>query len=195
MNHFIVDAIQGGAGTSLNMNANEVIANRAIELLGGEKGDYKLVHPNDDVNCAQSTNDVIPTAGKIATLRLLKRLMLRLERLYEVLLLKAEEFDDVIKMGRTQMQDAVPIRLGQEFHAYAAAVKKAVLRIDGIQDEVRILNLGGTAIGTGMNADKRYLKEIVPELERIVHEHLVQSQDLIEATQNADSFVSASGAG
>lgn len=191
---FIVDAIQGGAGTSLNMNANEVIANRAIELLGGEKGDYKLVHPNDDVNCAQSTNDVIPTAGKIATLRLLKRLMLRLERLYEVLLLKAEEFDDVIKMGRTQMQDAVPIRLGQEFHAYAAAVKKAVLRIDGIQDEVRILNLGGTAIGTGMNADKRYLKEIVPELERIVHEHLVQSQDLIEATQNADSFVSASGA-
>ncbi|BDF04150.1 aspartate ammonia-lyase [[Clostridium] hylemonae] len=191
---FIVDAIQGGAGTSLNMNANEVIANRAIELLGGEKGDYKLVHPNDDVNCAQSTNDVIPTAGKIATLRLLKRLILRLERLYEVFLLKAEEFDDVIKMGRTQMQDAVPIRLGQEFHAYAAAVKKAVLRIDSIQDEVRILNLGGTAIGTGMNADKRYLKEIVPELERIVDEHLVQSQDLIEATQNADSFVSASGA-
>lgn len=191
---FIVDAIQGGAGTSLNMNANEVIANRAIELLGGEKGDYSVLHPNDDVNCAQSTNDVIPTAGKISTLRLLKQLVTRLKRLYKMLLLKAEEFDDVIKMGRTQMQDAVPIRLGQEFAAYAAAIKKAEQRIISVQDEVRILNLGGTAIGTGMNADRKYLKEIVPVLESVVEDRLVQAHDLIEATQNADSFVSASGA-
>lgn len=110
---FIVDPIQGGAGTSLNMNANEVIANRSIEILGGKKGDYSLVHPNDDVNCSQSTNDVIPTAGKMTSLRLLKNLKKELLRLHEALLAKAREFDAVIKMGRTQMQDAVPIRLGQ----------------------------------------------------------------------------------
>ena len=115
--NFIVDPIQGGAGTSLNMNANEVIANRAIEILGGEKGDYSIVHPNDHVNYGQSTNDVFPTAGKMTSLRLLKNLKVELNRLYDAFCLKANEFNHVIKMGRTQMQDAVPIRLGQEFRA------------------------------------------------------------------------------
>ena len=113
-NEFIVDPVQGGAGTSLNMNANEVIANRAIEILGGKKGDYTIINPNDDVNCGQSTNDVIPTAGKMTSLRLLQNLKKQLLRLYDALNEKATEFDHIIKMGRTQMQDAVPIRLGQE---------------------------------------------------------------------------------
>ena len=120
---FIVDPIQGGAGTSINMNANEVIANRAIEILGGEKGDYSVVNPNDHVNCGQSTNDVIPTAGRITSLRLLFRLKAELNSLVEALRKKADEFDSIIKMGRTQMQDAVPIRLGQEFSAYAACAR------------------------------------------------------------------------
>ena len=137
---FIVDAIQGGAGTSLNMNANEVIANRAIELLGGEKGDYSLVNPNDHVNCGQSTNDVFPSAGKLAVLKLLVRAQVQLERLYNALVEKAEEFDDVIKMGRTQMQDAVPIRLGQEFRAYSAAIRRDMDRFERAKNEMRCLN-------------------------------------------------------
>ena len=164
---FIVDPIQGGAGTSLNMNANEVIANRAIELLGGQKGDYSIVNPNDHVNCSQSTNDVIPTAGKMTSLRLLKNLKKELRRLYEALSKKADEFDHVIKMGRTQMQDAVPIRLGQEFKAYSVAVMRDINRMDKAMDEMRTLNMGGTAVGTGINADEAYLKRIVPNLVEI----------------------------
>ena len=153
---FIVDPIQGGAGTSLNMNANEVIANRAIEILGGKKGDYSVVNPNDHVNCGQSTNDVIPTAGKMTSLRLLRVLKEELLRLHKAFAQKAEEFDHVIKIGRTQMQDAVPIRLGQEFHAYSVAVLRDINRMDKAMDEMRFLNMGGTAIGTGINADKVY---------------------------------------
>ena len=140
---FIVDPIQGGAGTSLNMNANEVIANRAIELLGGEKGDYALVNPNDHVNYGQSTNDVFPSAGKLAVLKLLVRAQIQLERLSEALEAKAEEFDDVLKMGRTQMQDAVPIRLGQEFRAYSRVVRRDIARFERAKDEMRRLNMGG----------------------------------------------------
>ena len=121
---FIVDPIQGGAGTSLNMNANEVVANRAIEILGGTKGDYTVVHPNDHVNYGQSTNDVIPTSGKMTVLRLIDRLVGELNYLHDALKAKGDEFDHVLKMGRTQMQDAVPIRLGQEFHAYAVAIRR-----------------------------------------------------------------------
>ena len=127
---FIVDPIQGGAGTSINMNANEVIANRAIELLGGKKGDYSVVHPNDHVNYGQSTNDVIPTAGKMTTIRLLDRLKHELLRLHTALCDKAIEFDHIIKMGRTQMQDAVPIRLGQEFKAYSVAIMLDINRME-----------------------------------------------------------------
>ena len=131
---FIVDPVQGGAGTSINMNANEVIANRAIELLGGVKGDYSLVNPNDHVNCGQSTNDVIPTAGKMTTLRLLKKLEAELDRLRAAFEDKSREFNHVIKMGRTQMQDAVPIRLGQEFRAYADAVRRDTVRMGKAMD-------------------------------------------------------------
>ena len=191
---FIVDPIQGGAGTSLNMNANEVIANRAIEILGGKKGDYTIVNPNDDVNCGQSTNDVIPTAGKMTSLHLLQNLKKQLLRLYDALNEKAKEFDRVIKMGRTQMQDAVPIRLGQEFKAYSVAIMRDIHRMDKAMDEMRTLNMGGTAIGTGINADENYLRRIVPNLSEISGMEFIQAFDLIDATQNLDSFVAVSGA-
>ena len=191
---FIVDPIQGGAGTSLNMNANEVIANRAIEILGGKRGDYSLVHPNDHVNYGQSTNDVIPTAGKMTTLKLLERLEEELNRLHLALGNKAEEFDNVIKMGRTQMQDAVPIRLGQEFKAYSVAVLRGLNRIKKAKEELKAINMGGTAIGTGINADEEYMKNIVPNLSRISGMDLIEAEDLIDSTQNLDCFVAVSGA-
>ena len=191
---FIVDPIQGGAGTSLNMNANEVIANRAIEILGGQKGAYFIVSPNDHVNCGQSTNDVIPTAGKMTSLRLLKNLKSELLRLHREFSHKAEEFDHVIKMGRTQMQDAVPIRLGQEFKAYSVAVMRDIRRMDKAMEEMCTLNMGGTAIGTGINADEAYLRRIVPNLAEVSNMEFVQAFDLIDATQNLDPFVAVSGA-
>ena len=190
---FIEDSIQGGAGTSFNMNANEVIANRAIEILGGEKGDYSLVHPNDDVNCGQSTNDVIPTAGKMTALYLGAKLKQELLRLHKAFKRKGEEFDHIIKMGRTQLQDAVPIRLGQEFFAYASAVLRDSLRLDKSMDEMRFLNLGGTAIGTGLNTDSRYIKKIIPNLRKITGLDFEQAENMIDATQNIDSFVAVSG--
>lgn len=191
---FIVDPIQGGAGTSLNMNANEVIANRAIEILGGQKGDYSMVHPIDHVNSGQSTNDVIPTAGKMTSLRLLQNLKKELLRLHQALSRKADEFDHVIKMGRTQMQDAVPIRLGQEFKAYSDAILRDIRRMEIAMDEMRTLNMGGTAVGTGLNADETYLKRIVPNLNEVSDMEFVQAFDLIDATQNLDPFVAVSGA-
>ena len=191
---FIVDPIQGGAGTSINMNANEVIANRAIEILGGRKGEYSIVNPNDHVNCGQSTNDVIPTAGKMTSLRLLKNLKEELLRFHKALVAKAEEFDHIIKMGRTQMQDAVPIRLGQEFRAYSVAIMRDIRRMDKAMEEMCTLNMGGTAVGTGINADPAYLKRIVPNLAELSGMELVQAFDLIDATQNLDSFVAVSGA-
>lgn len=191
---FIVDPIQGGAGTSLNMNANEVIANRAIEILGGQKGDYSMVHPIDHVNSGQSTNDVIPTAGKMTSLRLLQNLKKELLRLHQALSQKADEFDHVIKMGRTQMQDAVPIRLGQEFKAYSDAILRDIRRMEIAMDEMRTLNMGGTAVGTGLNADETYLKRIVPNLNEVSDMEFVQAFDLIDATQNLDPFVAVSGA-
>ena len=193
-NEFIVDPVQGGAGTSLNMNANEVIANRAIEILGGKKGDYTIINPNDDVNCGQSTNDVIPTAGKMTSLRLLKNLKKQLLRIYDALNEKATEFDHIIKMGRTQMQDAVPIRLGQEFKAYSVAIMRDIHRMDKAMDEMRTLNMGGTAIGTGINADEGYLRRIVPNLTEISGMDFIQASDLIDSTQNLDPFVAVSGA-
>ena len=193
-NEFIVDPVQGGAGTSLNMNANEVIANRAIEILGGKKGDYTIINPNDDVNCGQATNDVIPTAGKMTSLRLLQNLKKQLLRLYDALNEKATEFDHIIKMGRTQMQDAVPIRLGQEFKAYSVAIMRDIHRMDKAMDEMRTLNMGGTAIGTGINADEGYLRRIVPNLNEISGMDFIQAFDLIDSTQNLDPFVAVSGA-
>ena len=191
---FIVDPIQGGAGTSFNMNANEVIANRAIELLGGVKGDYKVVSPNDHVNYGQSTNDVYPSAGKLAVLEVLIRAVERLGELKLALEQKADEFDDVLKMGRTQLQDAVPIRLGQEFRAWSHAIARDIARLTRAQEEVRVLNMGGTAVGTGLNADEDYVRRIVPALSKVTGLELRQSEDLIDGTQNLDCYPAVSGA-
>ncbi|WP_238906679.1 aspartate ammonia-lyase [Clostridium sp. YIM B02506] len=190
---FIVDPIQGGAGTSANMNANEVIANRAIEILGGKKGDYSLVHPNDHVNMAQSTNDVFPTAGKLVIIKMLVNAVYELERLYEVLEEKSIEFNDVIKMGRTQLQDAVPIRLGQSFHAFASVIKRDINRLSRVQEEMLTVNMGATAIGTSINVSLDYLKNITLNLKKVTGLNLTQAEDLIDGTQNLDGFVSVSG--
>ncbi len=191
---FPVDPIQGGAGTSANMNANEVIANRAIELLGGKKGDYALVHPNDHVNCGQSTNDVYPSCGKMTAVNLLKNLETALTALQKSLEEKAVSFSHVIKMGRTQLQDAVPIRLGQEFHAYAKAVGRDICRLRLSGEGIHVLNLGGTAIGTGINACGYYVRNIVPAVSRLSGESYTQAEDLIDSTQNLDCYTWVSGA-
>ena len=190
---FIVDAIQGGAGTSANMNANEVIANRAIEILGGTKGDYSIVHPNDHVNMSQSTNDVIPTAGKITVLKLLPQTIKELEKLEKAMKEKEAEFDDILKMGRTQLQDAVPMRLGQSFGAFAHVLKRDINRLKNVMDEMKVLNIGATAIGTAINVDPYYLANISYELSKVAGISLKQADDLIDATQNLDGFVSVSG--
>ena len=190
---FIVDAIQGGAGTSANMNANEVIANRAIELLGGSKGDYSIVHPNDHVNMAQSTNDVIPCAGKLTVMELMPGLIGELERLDRTLMEKSIEFDDVVKMGRTQLQDAVPIRLGQSFEAYSAVIKRDIHRMHKIDAEMRVLNIGATAVGTAINVNPIYLFQIIKNINLVCGTACVQAEDLFDATQNLDGFVHTSG--
>ena len=194
LDEFIVDAIQGGAGTSANMNANEVIANRAIEILGGQKGDYSIVHPNDEVNMAQSTNDVIPTAGKMTVVDLLRSLLFNMKNLRDAFLVKAEEFDSVIKMGRTQMQDAVPIRLGQEFTAYATVISRDIKRITMAEREMHDINMGGSAIGTSVNVEPAYLENIAPVLSDVAGYDLSLAPDLIDSTQNLDSFAVVSSA-
>lgn len=189
---FIVDGIQGGAGTSANMNMNEVIANRAIEMLCGKKGDYSIVHPNDHVNMAQSTNDVIPTAGKLTVLDLLKKLEKSLKKLDSALYNKADEFDGVIKIGRTQLEDAVPMRLGQSFHAYATMIERDIDRIAKAKKEMYTVNMGATAIGTGINTSEYYFDQIVPTLAKVSGYPLVQADDLFDATENLDGFVRVS---
>lgn len=191
---FIVDAIQGGAGTSANMNANEVIANRAIEILGGTLGDYSIVHPNDHVNLAQSTNDIYPSSGKIAMVALLKKLIPEEERLYAALMQKAEEFDGVLKMGRTQLQDAVPMRLGQEFHAYASAIKRDIARLKKVNEELHCLNMGATAIGSAIDGDPYYVTYICDNVSKVCGETYVQCDDLFDGTSNLDIYVAVSSA-
>ena len=194
MDAFISDAIQGGAGTTANMNANEVIANRAIEILGGKKGDYSIVHPNDHVNNAQSTNDVIPTAGKMTVIDLIQPLLVSLHTLVLAFEGKAKEFDGIIKMGRTQLQDAVPIRLGQEFAAYAAAIRRDIRRIEYAEQEMHTINMGGSAIGTSINVDPAYLEEISKVLSAVAGYELKSCDDLIDGTQNLDGYVAVSSA-
>lgn len=189
---FVTDLIQGGAGTSINMNANEVIANRANELLGGRKGDYDFVHPNDHVNFGQSTSDVIQTAGKIAVVKQLKKLQVELKKLYNSYLDKAEEFKDVIKTGRTHLQEALPITLGQEFYAYASALNRDIKRIDTAIDALLEVNLGGTAIGTGLNANEKYCKKVILHLSKFSGEDVIIAKNLIDATRNLDAFGYAS---
>ena len=190
---FIVDAIQGGAGTSANMNMNEVVANRPGELLGDTKGNYTMVHPHDHVNMAQSTNDVIPTAGKLTVLDLLTPLIRELYRLETALIDKSIEFDDVLTMGRTQLQDAVPIRLGQVFHGYASMVSRDRKRIEKSCREMYTVNLGGTAVGTAINVSDSYFSKIVPNLKMLTGYPLEQADDLFDSTENLDGFVAVSG--
>lgn len=189
---FIVDPIQGGAGTSTNMNANEVIANRALEIIGEEKGNYDVIHPNIHVNMAQSTNDAVPTAIRIALMKKLARLLEVLEQLAEAFQAKAKEFDTVIKMGRTHLQDAVPIRLGQEFSAYESVLRRDIVRIREAQKALAEVNIGATAVGTGLNADPRYIKEVVNILREITGLPLKNATNLVDATQNSDAYTEVS---
>jgi aspartate ammonia-lyase len=191
---FIVDPVQGGAGTSINMNANEVIANRAIELLGGNKGDYSVLSPNSHVNMAQSTNDAFPTAIHIATLSLIEKLLLTMEDLYVSFCKKAEEFDGIIKMGRTHLQDAVPIRLGQEFEAYSRVLKRDIIRIKRTREHLYEVNMGATAVGTGLNADPVYIKRVVEMIAELTGFQLVNAENLVDATQNTDAYTEVSAA-
>ncbi len=191
---FVVDPIQGGAGTSANMNANEVIANRAIELAGGTKGNYHIVHPNDHVNMGQSTNDMYPSAGKLAAVKKAQETLESVKKLVTALEEKALELDSVVKMGRTQLQDAVPIRMGQEFLAYAAALKRDVGRIEKAAEGLLVLNLGATAIGTGITATGYYIKHIVPAVAQVTKLPVTQAENLVDATQNVDALLVLSGA-
>jgi aspartate ammonia-lyase len=191
---FIVDPIQGGAGTSMNMNANEVIANRALELLGYEKGVYKHLSPNTHVNMSQSTNDVFPTAIHIATLRLLEKLLETMKDMHRVFKDKAKQFEKVIKMGRTHLQDAVPIRLGQEFEAYSRVVERDIKRIHLSRGNLYEVNMGATAVGTGLNADPKYIVDVVKQLTVISGLPLVNAEHLVDATQNTDAYTEVSAA-
>lgn len=184
----IVDPIQGGAGTSTNMNINEVIANRAIELLGGKKGDYDLVSPNDHVNKGQSTNDVYPSSGKLTILKLADMFLKTLEELAVSFEEKAQEFAHVKKMGRTQLSDAVPITLGAEFHAYYMVTKRNIKRLAAVRDEVRSLNMGGTAIGTGISAHEAFPVTVNKHLNNLTGLNLEVAEDLVDGTQNIESF-------
>ena len=190
--HFTVDMFQGGAGTSTNMNANEVIANRGLELMGYRKGEYQHLHPNDHVNCSQSTNDAYPTAIKLAVLLSNRSLVRVMADLRVSLEKKAEEFNDVLKMGRTENQDAVPMTLGQEFSAYAMMVDSAIAAIERAAYEFLDINMGATAIGTGINSPPGYANLVTSTLAEVSGFGLRRARNLVEATQNAGTFVQMS---
>ena len=190
---FVVDTIQGGAGTSTNMNANEVIANRAIEILGGTKGNYDLVHPLNDVNKSQSTNDVYPTALKLALILEINELLKAMAHLQGAFQGKADEFKDVIKMGRTQLQDAVPMTLGQEFATFSRMTMEDIQRLQETVPLLREINLGGTAIGTGLNAPAGYAQKACLILSDLSGFDFMVAEDMVEATQDAGVFVMVSG--
>jgi aspartate ammonia-lyase len=192
--HFPVDVFQAGAGTSFNMNCNEVIANLANVSLGGKLGEYKPIHPNDHVNMAQSTNDVFPTAIRIATLLLLRELTPQLDALADAFDDRGNAFADVIKSGRTHLQDAVPLTLGQEFRAYASATRRATRLLTASAAELRILGIGGTAVGTGMNAPRGYRQVVVRNLNALTNLDLVPTDDLREAMQSQLPISAVSGA-
>lgn len=189
---FIVDPIQGGAGTSVNMNANEVIANRALELLGREKGDYAYLSPNSHVNMAQSTNDAFPTAIHLATLTLIEKLVATMGQLKQAFEQKAVEFDSYIKMGRTHMQDAVPIRLGQEFKAYSLVVDRDMKRLIQSKEYLYDVNMGATAVGTGLNANPKYIELVAKNLAEISGFPITSAGNLVDATQNTDAYTHVS---
>jgi aspartate ammonia-lyase len=190
---FIVDVIQGGAGTSTNMNANEVIANRALEILGRARGDYAVIHPNEHLNLSQSTNDAVPTALKVASWVGIHQLIDAMEQLREAFEEKSREFKGILKMGRTQLQDAVPMTLGQEFSAYAEMLSEDVLRLREAARLICEINMGATAVGTGINAPPEYGASVCKHLEQITGIPFVMAPNLVEATQDAGAFVQVSG--
>ncbi len=190
--YFVVDAIQGGAGTSTNMNTNEVIANRALELMGKTPGDYKVIHPLNDVNRSQSTNDVYPTALRLALIFEIELLDHSLSELRDSYQRKADEFSDILKMARTQLQDAVPITLGQEFQAFAVSTSKDIARLHELIPLLSEVNLGGTAVGTELNTPKGYTKKVVAELSKLSGIKLESAHDLVEATQASGVLVTYS---
>ncbi|MEG2282450.1 MAG: lyase family protein, partial [Rikenellaceae bacterium] len=187
--HFVVDMIQGGAGTSTNMNANEVIANLALEKMGHKRGEYKYCHPNNHINLSQSTNDAYPTAVRISMLLSTTKVVDTLKLLIKSFDDKAVEFNDVIKMGRTQMQDAVPMTLGQEFHAFASTLKEEVGRFEQNSKLLLEVNMGATAIGTGINSDPDYTPICVKHLRDITGMPFVASTDMVEATSDTGVFI------
>jgi aspartate ammonia-lyase len=191
--HFVVDVIQGGAGTSTNMNANEVIANRALELMGRERGDYSTLHPNEHLNLSQSTNDVVPTALKVASWFAIHRLIEAMELLRGAFEAKSNEFKDILKMGRTQLQDAVPMTLGQEFSTYAVMLGEDVERLRETTRLICEINMGATAVGTGITAHPNYAESVCRHLKQITGIPFVTAPNLVEATQDAGVFVQLSG--
>ncbi|MFH1067679.1 MAG: aspartate ammonia-lyase [bacterium] len=191
--HILTDALQGGAGTSLNMNVNEVIANRALQLLGKKTGDYAVVHPLDDVNKHQSTNDTYPTALKVAAIFSLRDLETAVVSLQEAFQEKEKKFAGIVKVARTQLQDAVLTTLGREMSAYAEALSRDRWRIDQCQERLRVVNLGGTAIGTGLGAPRPYIFGVVERLREVTGLGLARAENMVDATQNADVFVEVSG--
>jgi aspartate ammonia-lyase len=190
---FVVDMFQGGAGTSTNMNANEVIANRGLELLGHAKGEYEHLHPNDNVNCSQSTNDVYPTAIKLGVILSLKDLLAAMRELQAALEAKATEFKGILKMGRTENQDAVPMTLGQEFGAYARMVESAAEALRRAADELHDVNMGATAIGTGINSPPGYADRVAELLAQVSGLPVRKAENLVEATQDSGAFAQMSG--
>lgn len=191
--YIVVDALQGGAGTSLNMNVNEVIANAALEILGEDKGNYKIISPLNDINRYQSTNDTYPTALKIAAIFKLRKLEKSTIKLQESLQRKEEEFADIVKIGRTQLVEAVLTTLGKEFSAFAEAVSRDRWRIYKCEERLRVVNIGGTAIGTGLGAPKKYIFEVIETLRDLTDIGLARAENLVENTQNADVFSEVSG--
>jgi aspartate ammonia-lyase len=189
----VVDALQGGAGTSTNMNVNEVLANRALQLMGKNAGDYETVSPNDDVNLHQSTNDTYPTAFKVAAIQLLRLLQPEIVGLLEEFQRKEQQFARIVKVGRTQLQDAVLITLGREMGAYSEAFARDRWRIYKCEERLRVVNLGGTAIGTGLSAPRKFIFSVVDRLRDITKLGLARAENLVECTQNADVFVEVSG--
>lgn len=194
LDQFPVDMMQGGAGTSVNMNANEVIANRALEIMGHKKGEYQFCSPNDHVNCAQSTNDAYPSAFRYAFIRMNHRLEKSLKDLIDAFAAKGEEFKNIIKMGRTQLQDAVPMTSGQEFHAFATNLGEEIQNLDRNVKLLHEINMGGTAIGTGLNAKPGFAELCARKLTELTGEEFIASPDLVEATPDTGAYVSYSGA-
>ncbi|WP_432718309.1 aspartate ammonia-lyase [Pectinatus frisingensis] len=192
LDQFPVDPIQGGAGTSVNMNTNEVLVNRALEIIGEAKGRYDIISPNNDANMAQSTNDSFPTAIKVCVSHKSKKLIAALERMAGELDKKSVEYKDILKMGRTHLQDAVPITLGQEMASYASAVRRGIKRIKAAVGSIHVINMGGTAVGTGLNAEPEYIKTVAQTLSDVTGEAFKTADNLVDATNNTDGFADVS---